>query len=333
MARVFSGFRVTGEQHIGNYLGAIRNYVALQDTHDCIYCAVDVHSLTTLEDAREVGPNSLSSAMVMLAAGVDPERSIIFVQSHVPEVMELAEYLSMLTGLGKLTRVPTFKEKVRLHPDNVNLGLVGYPVLMAADILLYRAEAVPIGVDQEPHLELTREIARTFNHRFGDTFPEPQSRHTETPLVRGLDGTAKMSKSMGNHIPLTATAEETTRLVRSAVTDPQRARRTDPGRPEVCNVYSLHEVFTPDRTAEIYQQCTTATIGCVDCKGILADSINEHFAAFRERHADLAAHPGRVEEILADGAARARAIAQETMALVRERIGLYPQRAPAGRTP
>ncbi|RLT35133.1 MAG: tryptophan--tRNA ligase [Chloroflexi bacterium] len=322
--RVFSGFRVTGEQHIGNYLGAIKNYVALQDSYECIYCAVDVHSLTTLEDARLVGPNSLQSATVMLAAGVDPARSIIFVQSHVPEVIELAEYFAMLTPLSVLTRVPTFKEKVQQQPENVNLGLVGYPVLMAADILTYKAALVPIGIDQEPHLELTREVARKFNNHFGDTFPEPKSVHTETPLIRGLDGQAKMSKSMGNAIPIAATEEETTRLVRSAMTDPQRQRRTDPGRPEVCNVYSLHEVFTPGRTAEIHQQCTTAAIGCVDCKGILADSINETFREFRARHAELNAKPDEVRAILRDGAARARVIAQETLAEVRDRIGLMP---------
>ena len=323
--RVFSGFRVTGEQHIGNYLGAIRNYVALQDEFECIYCAVDVHSLTTLEDSREIGPNSLQSAIVMLAAGVDPQRSIIFVQSHVPEVMELTEYFSMVVTLGALTRVPTFKEKVRQQPDNVNLGLVGYPVLMAADILLYKADTVPIGIDQEPHLELTREIARRFNRRFGETFPEPQSRHTETPLVRGLDGQNKMSKSMGNHIPIAASVEETERLVRSAVTDPQRARRNDPGRPEVCNVYSLHQIFTPEQTQEIYEQCTTAGIGCVDCKGVLAASINAYFAEFRERFADLSSRPDDVREILRDGAARAATIAGETIADVRERIGLLPR--------
>ena len=324
-ARVFSGFRVTGEQHIGNYLGAIKNYVALQDEHDCIYCAVDVHSLTTLEDARQVGLNSLESATVMLAAGVDPERSIIFVQSHVPEVIELAEYFAMLTPLAVLTRVPTFKEKVKQQPENVNLGLVGYPVLMAADILTYKASLVPIGIDQEPHLELTREIARKFNNRFGETFPEPQSVHTETPLVRGLDGQAKMSKSMGNTVPLSATDEETTRLVRSAVTDPQRARRTDPGRPEVCNVYSLHETFTADRTPWIYEQCTTAGIGCVDCKSILADSINETFREVRERHAELGAKPDFVRSILRAGAERAREIAQETLVEVRDRMGLLPR--------
>ena len=320
--RVFSGFRVTGEQHIGNYFGAIKNYVALQADYDCLYCAVDVHSLTTLEDARLVGPNSLESATVMLAAGVDPERSIIFVQSHVPEVMELAEYFAMLTPLSVLTRVPTFKEKVRQQPENVNAGLLGYPVLMAADILLYKAAVVPIGIDQEPHLELTREIARKFNNRFGDTFPEPASKHTETPLIRGLEGQGKMSKSMGNAIPLTATAEETTALVRAAVTDPQRARRTDPGRPEICNVYALHQVFAPERAPQIYEQCTTASIGCVDCKLLLAGSVNDHFAEFRAKHAELRARPDYVRAVLREGAERAGAIARETMVEVRDRIGL-----------
>ncbi|MFA7297509.1 MAG: tryptophan--tRNA ligase [Dehalococcoidia bacterium] len=320
--RVFSGFRVTGEQHIGNYFGAIKNYVALQADYDCLYCAVDVHSLTTLEDARLVGPNSLESATVMLAAGVDPERSIIFVQSHVPEVMELAEYFAMLTPLSVLTRVPTFKEKVRQQPENVNAGLLGYPVLMAADILLYKAAVVPIGIDQEPHLELTREVARKFNNRFGDTFPEPASKHTETPLIRGLDGQSKMSKSMGNAIPLTATSEETTALVRAAVTDPQRARRTDPGRPEICNVYALHQVFAPERAPQIYEQCSTAGIGCVDCKLLLAGSVNDYFAEFRAKHAELRAKPDYVRSVLREGAERAGAIARETMVEVRERIGL-----------
>ena len=320
--RVFSGFRVTGEQHIGNYFGAIKNYVALQADYDCLYCAVDVHSLTTLEDARLVGPNSLESATVMLAAGVDPERSIIFVQSHVPEVMELAEYFAMLTPLSVLTRVPTFKEKVRQQPENVNAGLLGYPVLMAADILLYKAAVVPIGIDQEPHLELTREVARKFNNRFGDTFPEPASKHTETPLIRGLDGQSKMSKSMGNAIPLTATSEETTALVRAAVTDPQRARRTDPGRPEICNVYALHQVFAPERAPQIYEQCSTAGIGCVDCKLLLAGSVNDYFAEFRAKHAELRAKPDYVRSVLREGAQRAGAIARETMVEVRERIGL-----------
>ena len=320
--RVFSGFRVTGDQHIGNYLGAIKNYVTLQEQYDCVYCAVDIHSLTTLEDSQDVGPNALESVTVMLAAGIDPERSIIFVQSHVPEVLELATYFGMLIPLSVLTRVPTFKEKVQSQPENVNYGLVGYPVLMAADILLYHATTVPIGVDQEPHLELSREIARKFNNRYGHTFDEPQSAHTETPLIRGLDGKAKMSKTLDNHIPIIASEEQTERRVRSAVTDPQRARRNDPGRPEVCNVYSLHEIFTPDRTAWIYGQCTTAGIGCVDCKGILAGSINDEFREFRVRHAELHAKPDRVRAILRDGADRARVIAQETMAEVRARIGL-----------
>ena len=213
-------------------------------------------------------------------------------------------------------------EKVRQQPENVNAGLLGYPVLMAADILLYKAAVVPIGIDQEPHLELTREVARKFNNRFGDTFPEPASKHTETPLIRGLDGQGKMSKSMGNAIPLTATAEETTALVRAAVTDPQRARRSDPGRPEICNVYALHQVFAPERAPQIAEQCTTAAIGCVDCKLLLAGSVNDHFAEFRAKHAELRAKPDYVRGVLREGAERAGAIARETMVEVRERIGL-----------
>ena len=239
--RVFSGARPTGRQHLGNYLGAIQNYVALQADFDCIYCIVDLHALTTVEDTVGLRDNTYEMALDWLAAGVRPEPTIVFIQSHVPQLAELHTLLSMVTPLGKLTDLPTFKEKIRQQPHNVNYGLVGYPVLMTADITLYRARYVPVGIDQAPHLEFAREIVRSFNHRFGaDVLIEPEMKVTEVPKVLGIDGQQKMGKSLNNHIELAATPEETLKRVKSMVTDPQRSRKTDPGDPDVCNVFSLH---------------------------------------------------------------------------------------------
>ncbi len=325
--RVFSGMRPSGRLHLGNYFGALQNWVALQDEYECVYGVADVHALTTLQgdETREIVANTEQMVLDWLAAGVDPERSIVFVQSHVPEVLALHSLLSMSTPLGWLLRVPTFKDRVRQmgeSEENVSYGLVGYPVLQTADILLYKADTVPVGADQVPHLELGREIARRFNRLYGDTFPEPQAKLTESPTILGLDGVNKMSKSLDNQIELAATENETAKRVMTAVTDPQRARRTDPGRPWVCNVYSLHKLFNPDKQEEIYQRCTTAGIGCVDCKQTLAEGINRHMAAFRERRRELEVRPGYVAEVLAAGAERARTIARQTMAEVYQRVGL-----------
>jgi tryptophanyl-tRNA synthetase len=258
-----------------------------------------------------------------LAAGLDPKRSIVFVQSHVPEVMELHVFLSMVTPLSWLLRVSTFKEKAKMQPQNVNYGLVGYPVLMTADIVLYKAEWVPVGEDQLPHLELAREIVRRFNNLFGDTFPEPQAKLTESRLIRGLDGVQKMSKSLNNHIELAASSEETIQRVMTAYTDPARKYRRDPGHPDKCNVFALHRSFGSDKMSEgIFRDCQGAKIGCVECKRVLADSINERLGPFRHRRAELAANPGYVEEVLADGAQRAHIIARETIREVKEKIGL-----------
>ena len=313
--RVFSGARPTGRQHLGNYLGAIRNYVALQDDYDCVYCIVDLHALTTLEDTAHLKEWTYEMVLDWLAAGIDPERgTIVFVQSHVPQVTELHTILSMVTPLGKLTRLPTFKEKVRQQPDNVNYGLVGYPVLMCADITLYKANAVPVGVDQASHLEFTREIVRTFNHHFGPVLVEPQAVYTETPRVLGIDGVNKMSKSLDNHIEIASSPEEIYARARMMVTDPQRQRRTDPGRPEVCNVFSLHQVFTPQETvAQIDSDCRTAGIGCVDCKKMLAENLADYFAPLRERRARLAENPDEVWEVLHRGAEKAGVIASQVI--------------------
>lgn len=322
--RVFSGARPTGRQHLGNYLGAIQNYVALQDEYDCIYSIVDLHALTTLESTENLRDNSYEMALDWLAAGIRPEETIVFIQSHVPEVTELHTILSMITPLGKLTDLPTFKEKVRMHPHNVNYGLVGYPVLQTADIVLYKANLVPVGIDQQPHIEFAREVVRTFNFRYKtDVLIEPQMKATETPKVLGIDGQQKMSKSLNNHIEMAATPEETTARVMQMVTDPARIRRSDPGNPDVCNVFSLHKIFSsPEEVAMVDRECRRAGIGCVECKQLLARNLNAHLAPFRERRQKLAQNPADVWDILRDGKERARAIARQTMEEVRQAIGL-----------
>ncbi len=320
--RVFSGTRPTGRQHLGNYLGALQNYVKLQDEYDCVYCIVDIHALTSLEDTSGLQTNVHEMMLDWLAAGLNPEKSILFVQSHVPEVMELHTLLSMVTPLGWLLRVPTFKEKVKLQPHNVNYGLVGYPVLMTADIVLYKAEFIPVGEDQLPHIELAREIARRFNNQFGQTFPEPEAKLTSFPLVLGLNGSDKMSKQAGNDIELAISPQETQERVMTAVTDPARRYRDDPGHPEICNIYRLHGYFTPSRLDDIAEQCRSARIGCVDCKMLLAEGINAALSPFRERRAQLAANPKYVTDVLADGAQRARSIARETLKEVKQKMGL-----------
>lgn len=322
--RVFSGARPTGRQHLGNYLGAIKNYVALQDDYETIYCIVDIHALTTLETTENLKGNTYEMALDWLAAGIRPDESIVFVQSQVPEVTELTMYLSMVTPLGKLTDLPTFKEKVRQQPQNVNYGLVGYPVLMAADIALYKADTVPVGVDQAPHIEFTREIVRSFNFRYkSQVLIEPQMKATETPKVLGIDGQQKMSKSLNNHIELAATPEETTARVMQMVTDPQRIRREDPGNPDICNVYSLHKVFSKAEEVEMVNiECRRAGIGCVQCKQLLAKNLNDHLLPFRERRFELTKNPSAVWDILRDGKIRAGQIAKSTMEEVRRAIDL-----------
>jgi tryptophanyl-tRNA synthetase len=322
--RVFSGARPTGRQHLGNYLGAIKNYVALQQDYDCVYCIVDYHALTTMETTLDLKQNTLEMALDWLAAGMDPQQSIIFIQSHVPELANLHVVLSMVAPLGKLTDLPTFKEKVREQPHNVNYGLVGYPVLMAADILLYKADTVPVGDDQAPHVEFAREMARSFNYRYKtNVLVEPQMKATEFPRVMGIDGVRKMSKSLNNHIEISASPEETQKRVLSMVTDPARKLRTDPGNPDVCNVYSMHKMFSSKEEIEMVNvECRRAGIGCVDCKKLLAKNMNHYFEPLREKRAGLSQHPDQIWDILEDGAKRARVIAAKTMEEVRAAIGL-----------
>lgn len=322
--RVFSGARPTGRQHLGNYLGAMKNYVALQEDYECVYCVVDIHALTTMETTLNLRINTIDMVLDWLAAGMDPTKSIIFVQSHVPQVMTLHTILSMVTPLGKLTDLPTFKDKVREQPQNVNYGLVGYPVLMASDIALYKADTVPVGIDQAPHIEFTREVVRSFNFRYNtDILVEPQMKVTEFPKVIGIDGQQKMSKSLDNHIEMASTPDETKKRVMMMVTDPQRKRRTDPGNPDVCNVFSLHKIFSsPEEVEMVNRECRSAGIGCVDCKKLLAKNLNNHLIPFRERRAEFEKNTDDVVDMLKDGAKRAQIIADKTMEEVKTAIGL-----------
>jgi tryptophanyl-tRNA synthetase len=283
-----------------------------------------LHALTTVETTYELRQNCYEMALDWLAAGIRPEESIIFVQSQVPEVTELHMFFSMVTPLGKLTDLPTFKEKARQQPHNVNYGLVGYPVLMAADIALYKADLVPVGVDQAPHIEFTREVVRSFNFRYNtNALVEPQMKATEFPKVLGIDGQQKMSKSLNNHIELASTPEETTTRVMQMVTDPQRQRRSDPGNPDVCNVFSMHKIFSaPDEVAEINLECRRAGIGCVQCKQLYAKNLNKSLETFRLRRAELGGDPQKVWDILDDGQQRASAIARQTIREVKDAVGL-----------
>ena len=321
--RVFSGMQPSGEAHLGNYLGALRRWVELQDSHECIFCIVDDHAITAGGDPAELPARTFDLAVSFLAVGLDPAKALIFVQSDVPEHTELAWLFNAVTPVGDLERMTQFKDK-SVRFESVPAGILNYPILQAADILLYKAEAVPVGEDQRQHLELTREIARKWNAAYGeDFFPEPEALISKAGRILGLDGDAKMSKSVGNTVGILAEPDEIWARVRTAVTDPQRVKRNDPGRPEVCNVFTLHGHFTDAATIErISGECRAGEIGCVDCKKLLAESIADHFAPMRERAAHYRERPDEIRDILDDGARRAREIARETIAEVREMVGL-----------
>ncbi len=326
--RIFSGMQPSGEAHLGNYLGALRRWVDMQDEYDCIWCIVDQHMITAGGDPADLPGFVFDLAVSYLAVGLDPERAIIFVQSDVPEHTELAWLFNAVTPVGDLERMTQFKEKAQ-HFESIPAGIFNYPILQAADILLYKADAVPVGEDQKQHLELTRDIARKFNAAYGETFPETEPLiGKDVGRILGLDGEAKMSKSLGNTVPVLAEPDEVWDRVRTAVTDPQRVRRSDPGRPEVCNVFTLHGFFTGDeQRAELAEGCRTAGIGCIDCKRVLSDNIVDAFGPFRERAEGYKANPEQVREILEDGARKASAIAKETIGEVRERMGIDWRRA------
>jgi tryptophanyl-tRNA synthetase len=325
MPRIFSGIQPSGELHIGNWLGAVQNWVNLQRSYESLICVVDLHAITGKYDHDTLPQRTRDMAIGLLAAGIDPDQATLFVQSHVPQHTELQWLLNTVTPLGELERMTQFKDKSQRF-ESVPAGLLNYPVLMAADILLYRADLVPVGDDQVQHLELTREIARRWNAEFGrgtDFFAEPQPILTEAKRITGLDGQAKMSKSLGNTIGLLDSPEEIWQKLRPAKTDPARVTRHDPGNPDICNIYHLHKYFSPPETvALVAENCRGAKWGCLDCKRVLADNMIATLAPIRERALQLQANPARVDEILADGASTARGLAAETMREVRDRMGL-----------
>ncbi len=324
MKTAFSGIQPSGELHIGNYLGAVRNWVQLQEQYHCIFCVVDYHAITQSYEPKDMRTRVFDMVTDLIACGIDPDRSILFVQSAVPEHTELCWVLNAVTPFGDLSRMTQFKDKSQRQPDNINAGLFDYPVLQTADIILYRATAVPVGADQVQHVELSRRIARAFNRRWGKTFPEPEPVLSSTPKILGLDGKGKMSKSIGNTIALGENDKQIRKKLARAATDPQRERREDPGDPNKCNVYTLHKFFSDDaKLAWVREGCTTAGIGCKDCKDALADNLIEHLTPIRARKAELVADPDGVAATLAAGADKASVIAMLTMADVRKKLGLW----------
>jgi len=326
MPRIFSGIQPSGELHIGNYLGAVKNWVTLQRKYESFFCIVDYHAITVPYDPADLRQRTRDMAVSLLAAGIDPSACTLFVQSMVPEHTELAWIFNTVTPLGELERQTQFKEKSG-RQESIPAGLLNYPVLQAADILLYKADLVPVGEDQVQHLELSREIARRWNARFAPDaapfFPEPQPLLTPTRRIMGLDGQAKMSKSLGNTVGLLEDPKDVWEKLRPAVTDPKRVRRTDPGTPEVCNIYHLHKAFSPAATVEhVALQCSTAGWGCIDCKKVLLESMEAELAPIRERAAEVRSQPNEVSEILGDGAARARSIAGPILREAKELMGL-----------
>ncbi len=322
--RVVSGARISGRLHVGNFLGAIANWVRLQDSYECFFFCADWHGLTTgYEDTEAFMQQKEETFLDILACGLDPERCVFFVQSDVKEHAELYLLLSLITPLGWLERVPTYKEQLQQMTGReiTTHGFLGYPVLQSADVLLYGGELVPVGEDQLPHLELCREISRRFNHLYRPILPEPQALLTKTPNLVGIDG-RKMSKSYGNEIPVGASADEIKQRVSMMVTDPQRVRRTDPGDPDVCTVHRFHGFFGSEQ-ATVAQGCREASIGCVECKKRLAAALWEYLAPIWERKQDLRENPQRLQDIRQEGATKARQVAQDMLVEVRSamRIG------------
>lgn len=320
--RIFSGMQPSGRFHLGNYMGALENWVRLQHEYECFFSIVDLHALTSsYSDTSKLQENVMEMAIDWLSAGLDPEKNVIFVQSHVKEHAELALLLGMSTPLSWLERVPTYKDKLQnwfaQGKDNNTYGFLGYPVLMAADIMLYKATCVPVGEDQSAHLELTREIVRRFNYLYNrEVFPEPQAVFSKAKVLQGIDG-RKMSKSYGNTIPFGAGPEEMWERIRMMTTDPQRIKKTDPGHPEVCIVYAFHKVFNPEEYEEIGARCRAGEIGCVECKKRLAEKMNALLADIHTKREELSKKPEYIKEVLDYGAQRARKEAEKTMAEVK----------------
>lgn len=324
--RIFSGMQPSGKFHLGNYLGALENWVKLQHEYECYFSIVDLHALTSsYEDPGKLPEFIHDMALDWLSAGLDPEKNVIFVQSHVKEHAELHLLLSMMTPLGWLERVPTYKDKLQqlgqAGKEINTYGFLGYPVLMTADIILYKADTVPVGEDQIPHLELAREMVRRFNNLYGPIFPEPKAALTEAKTLPGIDG-RKMSKSYGNEIPFAAHPDELRSRVRLMITDPQRIKKTDPGDPDVCTVYTFHKMYNNSELSSIATQCRGAGIGCVECKKRLAESMITSMADIHARRQELEKNPAKVREILHYGAERARKVAAATMDEVKQAMHL-----------
>lgn len=320
---ILSGMRPTGPLHLGNLVGALANWVALQDQYQCFYEVADLHALTDRTDTSSIAGDRLEVVLDWLAAGLDPEKAVIFIQSEVPEHSLFYTLLGMFVPVSWLERVPTYKERVREMGlgEQASFGLLGYPVLQAVDITLYRAEAVPVGEDQLPHLEFTREIVRRFNNFFGGILVEPHPLLTKVPRLPGLDG-RKMSKSYENAIYIKDTPEETERRIRTMFTDPKRLYRKDPGHPEECNVYLYRQIFDAAGAAELFEDCKNAKLGCTECKAGLAKAVNAYLEPIRTRRAEFASRRGVLQEILDEGARKAREVAARTYADIYEALRL-----------
>jgi tryptophanyl-tRNA synthetase len=322
--RIMSGMRPTGYLHLGNYFGALENWVRLQNDYDCFFSIVDWHALTTgYEDTKDMKENIINMAVDWISAGLDPEKSTIFVQSAVKEISELHLMLSMIVPLSWLERCPTYKDQLQqLKEKNIaTYGFLGYPNLQAADIMIHKAEIVPVGEDQLPHLELAREIARRFNYMYGETFPEPQAKMNQIKLLPGLDG-RKMSKSYDNTIAISDSPEIIRDKVKTMITDPQRIRKTDPGNPNICSVYAFHKVFSTGIVQEVEESCKAGTIGCVQCKKQLADNMIAFMAPMYEKRIKLLEDKSKIIEILRTGTAKANIIAKQTMSEVYEKMNM-----------
>jgi len=323
MDRIFSGIQPTGEIHIGNYVGAIRNWAELVNRYDCVYCVVDYHAITIDYEIEAMQQRILDTATILIASGLTPDRCKVFVQSHVMEHAELTWIFNCITPLGELERMTQFKEKGKQHRHNVNVGLLDYPVLQAADILIYKAGYVPVGEDQIQHVEFSREIARKFNARFGDTFPEPKVLLSTAPRILGTDGKMKMSKSMNNYIGLLEPPEVIRDKLKTAATCEHRQRRSDPGHPEHCNIFTMHQAFSSsDDIAFVDQGCRTAGIGCIECKEILFKNMMEEIGPIQSRVKGMNEEPEYIINVLKCGAARCKAIVREVMGEVRAKIGV-----------
>jgi tryptophanyl-tRNA synthetase len=322
--RIFSGIQPTGDIHLGNYVGAIRHWVHLMEEYDCIFSVVDYHAITVEYPIDELKQRSVETALILIACGLSPEKCRIFVQSHVPEHTELAWIFNCVTPIGDLERMTQFKDKSKQHRGNINMGLMGYPVLQAADILIYKAGFVPVGEDQVQHVELSREVARKFNGRYGELFPEPQVILSRAPKILGVDGQAKMSKTLNNYIGILEEEKDVWEKLRTAVTDVNRVRRSDTGNPEVCNIFTIHRAFSENTMLlEIDKGCRSAAIGCIDCKKMLFENIRKELTPIREKAFALKKDTGYVIDALKKGAGECSVIAKQTMDEVRKVIGLY----------